>query len=71
MATGSNVENMSVEDRLRRLEAMNKGSTTFIELALTGFIVAFIGVRLTSLFSTPTPRRMSIDVHHHHDRPTE
>lgn len=71
MANTNNLESLPVEDRLRRLEAIHKGSSTFIEMAMLGFIVAFIGVRISSVFSTRAPRRIAVDVHHHHDRPTE
>lgn len=68
MATG-NPEVMSLEERVKRLEAA-KRTTSMIEFALMGFVLAFIGVRITGVFGQPQ-RRMVVDVHHHHDRPTE
>lgn len=68
MASNSS-EVMSLEERVKRLEAA-KNSVNLIEFALLGFVLAYAGVRLTGVFA-PTSRKMVLDVHHHHDRPTE
>lgn len=68
MAAG-NSEVMSLEERVKRLEAA-KRTSSMIDFALMGFVLAFIGVRLTGVFGQPQ-RRLVMDVHHHHDRPTE
>lgn len=68
MATG-NPEILSLEDRVKRLEAA-KRTSSMLDWAILGFVLAFVGVRVTGVFSQ-TPRRVAVDVYHHHDRPTE